>query len=326
MRHKIPVKILAVLITVVLLALLFTQINLKDVITTLKNINPVYLIAGFILYTCSYILRAWRFYVLLNAEVGIHDLFNIECVHNAINNLLPARTGELSYIYLLKKNNNKTTGDGIATLVVSRIFDFIALIILFFIATVLVKDIPTNIMAVLWIISVFTLFLLIILVLLLTTGKKFVIIAQKTAERMHIENNPGVNYLIRKGFETVESLDKIQMKKSMPALMVSSLLIWGFSYFVVYLLMIGMNFQISILLVILGGTFIVLTSILPIQGIAGFGTTETVWTLVFVPLGLSIDQAIISGFCFHIIMILYFSILGIYGVIKMKMWKNFSGI
>jgi hypothetical protein len=326
MKSERLAKISALLITVVLLALLFTQINLEDVISTLKNINPVYLIAGFILYTFSYFFRAWRFYILLNREVGIQDLFNIECVHNAINSLLPARTGELSYIYLLKKIKNKTTGEGIASLVVSRIFDFIALIILFFIATVLVEAIPSNIMAVLSIIAVFTLFLLVILVLLLTTGKKFVIIAQSTAEKVHMGNNRGVNYLIRKGFETVESLDKIQMRKSMPALMASSLLIWGANYFLVYLLMAGLNFQISLVFVVLGGTFIVLTSILPIQGIAGFGTTETIWTLVFVPLGLSVDQAIISGFCFHIIMILYFSLLGIYGAIKIKAWKNLSGI
>lgn len=181
-------------------------------------------------------------------------------------------------------------------------------------------------MAVLWIIAGFTLFLLIILIVLLTTGKKFVLLTQKTAETLQIEKNRGVNYLIRKEFETVESLDKIQMKKSMPTLIVSSLLIWLFNYFLVYIIMAGLNFQISLLFVVLGGTFIVLTSILPIQGIAGFGTTEAVWTLVFVPLGLSINQAIISGFCFHIIMILYFSVLGIYGAIKIKAWKNLSGI
>jgi uncharacterized protein (TIRG00374 family) len=226
----------------------------------------------------------------------------------------------------LKKINNKTTGEGIATLVISRIFDFIALFFLLFIATILVKDIPANIMAVIWLIAGFTLFLLITLILLLSTGKKFVQLTQKTAEKLHMENNRGVDYLIRKEFETVESLDKIQMKKSMPSLLASSLLIWLVSYFLVYIIMAGLNFQISLLFVILGGTFIVLTSILPIQGIAGFGTTETVWTLVFVPLGLSINQAIISGFCFHIIMILYFSVLGIYGAIKIKAWKNISGI
>jgi len=319
MNYKPLVKIFTVLITIVLVALLLTQINQGDVIKTLKNINSIYLIGGFLLYTCSYFFRAWRFHILLNREVGIKDLFNIECVHNAMNNLLPARTGELSYVYLLKKKNNKTIGDGVATLVVARIFDFIALIILFFIAVVLIIAIPKIIMDALWIIAFFAIFLLIVLVLLLTKGKKFVIGVQKTTERLHWDNNAGVHYLIRKGFETVDSLDKIQMKKSIAGLVTSSLLIWGFNYFVIYLLMIAMNFQISILLVILGGTFILLTTVLPIQGIAGFGTTEAIWTLVFVPLGLSLDQAIISGFCYHIVIILYFIILGIYGWIAIRL-------
>jgi len=85
--------------------------------------------------------------------------------------------------------------------------------------------------------------------------------------------------------------------------------------------MMGMNFQLSIFIVILGGTFILLTTVLPIQGVAGFGTTETIWTLVFVPLGLSVDQAIVSGFCYHIVIILYFAILGIYGWITIQV-KN----
>jgi uncharacterized protein (TIRG00374 family) len=313
MNSNLLTKILAVFLTLVLLVLLLTQINLEDVFITLRNIHPIYLIAGFILYAGSYFFRAWRFHILLNREVSIKDLFRIECLHNAINNLLPARTGELSYVYLLKRINNKTTGDGIATLVVARIFDFIALILLFFIATVLIIDIPKIIMDAVWIIAFFAIFLLAILIILVTRGKKFVLSVQKTSERFHGENIPGVNYFIRKGFETVESLDKIQMKKSITALMVSSLLIWGVNYCVVYLLMMGMNFQISILLVILGGTFILLTTVLPIQGVAGFGTTETIWTLVFVPLGLSLDQAIISGFCYHIVIILYFTILGLYG-------------
>ncbi len=314
-------KYIALFLTIILVALLLTQVSSDTIISIISHINPVYLLAGFMLYASSYFFRAWRFHILLNREVSIKDLFNIVCVHNATNNLLPARTGELSYIYLLKKINNKTVGEGIATLVVSRIFDFIALIILFFFAIVLITDIPKIIMDALWIIAFFGIFLLIVLVILLTRGKKFVIQIQKTAERLHCEHNPGVHFFIRKGFETIESLDRIQIKESISALMISSLLIWGVNYFVVYLLMMGMNFQLSIFIVILGGTFILLTTVLPIQGVAGFGTTETIWTLVFVPLGLSMDQAIVSGFCYHIVIILYFTILGIYGWITVRV-KN----
>jgi len=214
-------KYIALFLTIILVALLLTQVSSDTIISIISHINPVYLLAGFMLYASSYFFRAWRFHLLLNREVSIKDLFNIVCVHNATNNLLPARTGELSYIYLLKKINNKTVGDGIATLVVSRIFDFIALIILFFFAIVLITDIPKIIMDALWIIAFFGIFLLIVLVILLTRGKKFVIQIQKTAERLHCEHNPGVHFFIRKGFETIESLDRIQIKESISALMIS---------------------------------------------------------------------------------------------------------
>ena len=101
MDCKVLTKIFAVLITIVLLFLLSSQINPDDVIITLKNINPLFLIAGFILYTGGLtVLRTWRFHILLNKEVSVKDLFPITCVVNMMNNLLPARTGELSYIYL----------------------------------------------------------------------------------------------------------------------------------------------------------------------------------------------------------------------------------
>lgn len=79
-----------------------------------------------------------------------------------------------------------------------------------------------------------------------------------------------------------------------------------------------MGFDLSYLSIIIGATFILLTTILPIQGIAGFGTTELIWTLVFVSLGLSKNAAIVSGFSYHILVILFFMILGIYGWLKIR--------
>jgi len=320
MKKSRYTQIIAFFITIILVVILFTQISLTEIITTLISINPVFLLAGFILYICSYILRAWRFHILLNKEVSIKDLFHIECIHNMMNSILPARTGELSYVFLLKKMINRTTGDGLATLIVARIFDFIALAILFFIAVLLVNDIPAIIKNILWLIVLLTIALLIFLIVLLYTGRKFIIYLQKNAERFHVEKIHIINYLLQKGFETSDSLDKIEIKKQVSFLLINSLFIWVLNYLMVYIIIAGMNFQVPFLIIILGGTFILLTTILPIQGIVGFGTTETIWTLVFIPLGFSTDQAIISGFCYHIVIILYFIILGIYGWIVIRMY------
>lgn len=235
-----------------------------------------------------------------------------------MNNLLPARTGELSYVYLLKKVNSRTTGEGVATLVVSRIFDFIALPILFFAAILFVKDIPGIIKDALWMIALFLLILFFVLGMVLYRGRSFINLINTIMKSIHIEKNRISVYCLKKGFETADSLEKINVKNIIGPMITFSILIWGFNYLIVYLLIVGMNIQLSLLIVILGCTFTLLTTVLPIQGIGGFGSTEAVWTLVFVPLGMSLDDAIISGFCYHIIIILYFIVLGIYGWIKVR--------
>ena len=66
MKHETIAKLSAVIITIALVALLLSQIRIADIITTLAGIDPLYLIAGFVLYACSYFFRALRFHILLN--------------------------------------------------------------------------------------------------------------------------------------------------------------------------------------------------------------------------------------------------------------------
>lgn len=315
-------KILAIVITTVLVAILFTQISIGEIITTLLHINPIYLIAGFMLYTCSYVFRAWRFHILLNKEVSIRDLFNIECVHNMMNNLLPARTGELSYVYLLKKGNSRTTGEGVATLVVARIFDFIALAILFFAAILTVKEVPPIIKGALWMIALFVIILFFVLGMILYRGRSFVDLTNTIMKSIHIEKNRIVIYCLKKGFETTDSLEKIKVKNIIGPMVTFSILIWGFNYAMGYLVLVGMDISLPIQVIVLGMTFTLLSTTLPINGISGFGTNEGFWTLAFVPLGMSLQMAIISGFAYHIILIVNFMILGCVGYLSINHLKN----
>jgi hypothetical protein len=318
MNNKFLTKVIAVIITIILLALLFTQINLGDVILTIKGLNPIYLIAGFILYTCSYFFRAWRFHILLNKEVSIKDLFNIGCVHNLMNNLLPARTGELSYIYLLKKHHKRTIGEGIATLVVARIFDFIALGILFFGALFTVNDVPPIIMDALWIIALIVITLFFLLGMILYRGRSFINLIDTATKLIHLENNKIAIYCLQKGFETADSLEKINVKKIFVPMVAFSILIWVFNYAMGYLVLVAMRVILPIQVIVLGMTFTLLSTTLPIYGILGFGTNEGFWTLVFVPLGMTVQMAILSGFTYHIILIIDYLILGCIGYFSLK--------
>jgi len=70
----------------------------------------------------------------------------------------------------------------------------------------------------------------------------------------------------------------------------------------------------------LGTAFTKLTSVLPIYGIGGFGTTEGFWSLGFVALGVEKTTAIVTGFVYHIFSILYTLIVGITSLLSS--WKK----
>lgn len=320
-KHPTLAKVAAALITIVLLAILLSQVSVADVVTTLVGINPVYLVAGFVLYASSYFFRAVRFWFLLNGEVGMRDLFKVVCVHNMMNNLLPARTGELSYVYLLKRIHARPVGEGIATLVVARVFDSIVIISLLFTTGFFVQDIPGVISDFLWIIYLFLLFFVILLIVLVPFGHRVMQIIEKLLNYCRLTTTKLGDYVLRKGYEVVDSFKRIDVWKSVIPIFIVSISTGLASFSALYLILLGMNISLPIQNVIFGATFILLASVLPIHGIAGFGTTEALWTLVYIPLGMTLNDAIISGFGYHILILLFTLILGLSGSLVLK-WKS----
>jgi len=302
-----------VFITLVLLALLFTQINLGDIINTLKSINPIYLIAGFILYTCSYLFRAWRFHILLNKEVGIKELFLVVCVQNMMNNILPARIGELSYIYIIKKIYSTPSTQGIATLFISRLFDIISLGLLLSISFIFISNtIFINQFFFLLVVSlIFIVFL--ILILTLFYGNFFLYYFLNFLRRYNLYNLSYILFLVKKCEELINYFEAIKNNCKLLFVMVISTIIWICLFSMSYLMMLAMNIDVTLNVVILGSSIALFTTLLPISGVGGYGTYEAGWTIGFVSLGLSKESAITSGFIAHSLGLIFGIILGISG-------------
>jgi len=315
MGSRLLTKIVAVLITVVLLLLLSTQIAPEDIIITLKNINPVYLVSGFILYTGTYVFRAWRFHILLNKEVSIKDLFFITCVHNMMNNLLPARTGELSYIYLLKTRQKKTTGEGLATLIIARIFDFMVISFFFLVLFLSIDNLIPG--AVILVVTgvLFLLFMVFLLLGVLFYGNVLLKIFEKFAYSINFKNFRAGDYILNKGKDTFQCFEKFKngsMNLHLSVIFLS-IGIWVLSYALFYVIAVSMNIQLDAVQILFASSFAVFSSVLPIQGIGGFGTMEGGWALGFVAVGVTKEVAIYTGFGFHLIILLYTLLLGTIG-------------
>lgn len=314
MKKKI---VITVIVTILLVAILLSQIDIGGIIYAISSISPVYLLLGFILYLISYLLRTLRFNVLLNRKVNIRDIFPIVCIHNIANYIFPARTGELSYVYLLKKVENISVTEGISTLMIARIFDFIAISLLFFISALLVKDIPTLFSNFIFFVVLLFTILLLFLISLLYYGERFLIAIRRFCSILRLTKFHLINLLLEKLGEIVKNFNIIKSKRIIIYSLIFSVLIWLSVYYFMYILLLGVNLYIQIETVILGSTFSVLSGILPIQGIGNFGTYEGAWVILFIPLGISKEMAIISGFTVHIISVIYSLILGSFGLYKL---------
>lgn len=293
--YRVVTILSALAITIVLVFFLLSQIRIYDFIIILSKINLFYLFLAFIPYVCAYFLRALRFYILLNREISVKDLFSIVCLHTFMNNILPARTGELTYIYLLKLRNRRIS-EGIATLAFARFFDFISISLLFIISSFFVGLLKEFMM------------LICVTFLIITCISCFTFMSKK--------------YLPRKIEEIIDNFMHVRKSGKLKQLMVVSILVWISLYSAVYFIVISINLNLTFFEVLFASTFAIITTILPIQGIGGFGTTEGGWCIGFIAIGLTKDVAISTGFVFHIIILAYSVILGFYSFSQIIMFKK----
>jgi uncharacterized protein (TIRG00374 family) len=249
----------------------------------------------------------------LNKSVGVLDLMQIVSVHYLASNLLPAKLGEFSYILLLKNIHKKTVGEGTATLAVARLMDILAISTLFFFSLTLVEEVPDFIANILWIVSLLDLTIITCLLILFFAGNKFLYILHKGTNKFGITRYKVIQFFFRKGYEAVNSLEKVNKISTIVFCFMFSLLIWIFNYSMLAILFTAMNIDFTFAKAILAASFMLFVTLLPIRGIGGFGTSEAFWTMILVPLGLSFESSVIFGFSYHIILTLYYLIIGGFG-------------
>ena len=89
-----------------------------------------------------------------------------------------------------------------------------------------------------------------------------------------------------------------------------------YEYLAVYILLAGMGYPMQMLLVIFCSTLASLGQLLPLYSFGGFGTLEAGWTVGCVMAGFSKEMGMASGLSFHIIVLGYVLLMGLYGLAR----------
>ncbi len=312
--------IASVLIAVGILVILLrvTDVSPSLVLNTLKNVSPAALAVGLLFHIVTYLLRCLRFRLLIHsARPKIGSLFEIVAVHNLLNHVLPFRTGELSYLYLIRSLHGVPVAEGVGTLAICRIMDLMAFALFYPIAIILLYlqgfAFPSYVWTVLW--AVVPLFFILagILVVLALRGKVLVQFLRRLLDRSRLSGSAMTDRILDKLDEAAYSFEHLGTRKVYLGAFLLSLVMLGIIYFVTYILLAGMGYPMQILLVVFCSTLASLSLLLPLYSFGGFGTLEAGWTVGCVMAGFSKEMGMASGLTFHMIVLGYVSIMGLYG-------------
>jgi len=125
--------VVGILVSLFFLAFARTLVgNVGAAVTTLAHANYWFLLPALVAYFAGVWLRAVRWRALLRpvAPLSVSRLFPIVVIGYMANDVLPARLGELVRAYVLGEQEGVPKTTTLATIVVERMFDGIALLLI----------------------------------------------------------------------------------------------------------------------------------------------------------------------------------------------------
>lgn len=128
-------RIRTVLVSVLAIALLawfVRHANLADVWVQVRQARLDLLVVGFLMVVLTYVIRAYRWQYLLRpiGPTRFRTAFRTTVIGAAALGVLPARAGDLVRPYLLARQEGLSTSATLATIVMERVLDLIAMLIL----------------------------------------------------------------------------------------------------------------------------------------------------------------------------------------------------
>ncbi|MCX6565413.1 MAG: lysylphosphatidylglycerol synthase transmembrane domain-containing protein [Candidatus Aminicenantes bacterium] len=325
LKRRTPIIILSFVLSGFLLYVLFRRIPPGDFFRMISSLYLPPLLAYMAISLTAAFLRAWRYRILLRpVPIGWPDIMIVTLVRNAFDDLLPARIGSLSYIYVLNDRLDKPFENAASSFVIAFIYDFLTLGPFVLLAVLAVggggaAGISTG--ALVAAAAVFFVFF----VLIAWKIAFFVRLARNVAfalvKRTKWIRRPAVVRAFENLDQTVDILKRKQSPGVMPAVFLLSFFVRLGKYLSLFVLLFavlrsqGVSWgDLSFWKTVLGLTGAEVTAALPVKGLAGFGTWETAWSAALQWMRFDPRLAILSGLGIHLVTNLFEYTLALSGL------------
>ena len=308
-KRRLAVLGASVVMTLVLVPYLLNQSDPALIARTLSGMSPEWALAALMLFGLNYVLRSVRFTILLGLPLiaTFWSMLRVVCLHNALNYMLPARLGELSFIYLARRERAVSISAGTVSLMAARFFDLIAMGMWLTLAALLLPrqgSVSIRELRLTGLASVAVVALAWWLAPTLLGGMERGMACLPLGQLV-VRISAFVGQ-VRRGLLMLGSWRVYSL------VMLTSLTMWLGVFSIYYCLLRAFDLNVGLAEVIIGSSLFSLSNVLPVHGLLGFGTTEALWTVSFALVGMDTGSSVVTGFATHIVILVY--VLGLGGL------------
>jgi len=301
--------IIILIITLLLTYFLLSQIDFSDIFGLFGEINYSYIVISFIFYLGLAFLRALRIQLIIKHKIDYKILFATILTNNFLAILLPFKIGELSLPILLNKYSGIEKKEGMLMLFYLRTIDiFIILLSLLVVVTLFADKIfqlrDISLLLILTLLSLTAILLLKSDKIILFIGRLF-----KTNDLLNLTKKLASTYEF--------------YKSKMATAIILSCLIFATLTFVLGFMINAYPISLSYLDIILISLIIIITTSLPINGIAGMGGLDLSISVFLMSTGISKDLSISIAFNYHFIYFMFIMFFGCMGYLFLNYRKYF---
>lgn len=306
-------RLLPYLVALVVIGFLLQRIHPETFWQLIRQADPKWLLAGFAFYCLTNILRACRLGVLVSGAKRFQALRFLPEITllSFLNNVLPARGGEFSFPYFMARRHGLPVSDGFAYLLITRVFDFVAVIILFQTFLLIRRNsLSPTAQPLIGVIGSFFLFCLLFLATLPWLGQLGLRCMMRLLGYLHLsEGKPG-QAVNRLGQKIVKAMAQTHDVSTYLRLLFWSLLVWfsTFAFFAAFMHAVGLS--IAYASVIVGSTFATFAKAIPFITVSGVGPHEAGWTMGFRLVDMALEDALASGLAVNMLTLTASSIAG----------------
>lgn len=289
------------ILAVIIICLLVSGIDVKETAEALGSADISMALLSVFFYLCSNFFKSLRFSVMLrDSGISVPRMFAISSYQNFFNQIMPARTGELTFLYYTKRMADVKISVSLHALLVTRLLDLVVVSLFFAVCLLLLFGTGSSpmLVAAAVLLGLFSVLCAFKMAWFVTAGQR---LFAACAALFGLSNKPAIKKISGRIDSIAKDFSDIKLKSKMPLLTLTSLAVWICLYIFSYTTIITFGSNLSLIKSVVGSTGAVLTNVLPINSFGSFGTMEAGWTGGFMFVGMSMQEAVTTGFGYHLI-------------------------